>query len=49
MSKHDRQLKEGRRDKQPRPDDILRKGGPMKDRTKYNRKRKHKGECDNEH
>lgn len=27
---------------QPRPPEILRKGGPQKDRTKYTRKRKHK-------
>ena len=25
--------------KAPRPPDILRKGGPMKDKTKYDRKR----------
>jgi hypothetical protein len=25
--------------KPPRPPDVLRKGGPMKDRTKYDRKR----------
>ena len=35
-------------DKKPprvgRTPDILRKSGPMKDKTKYNRKPKHKGE-----
>lgn len=29
--------------KQPRPPEIMRKGGPMRDRKKYNRKSKHKG------
>jgi len=28
-----------RRKQQPRPPEILRKGGPMKDRSKYDRKR----------
>ncbi len=30
--------------KQPRSPDILRKGGPMRDRSKYSRKEKHKGD-----
>ena len=28
-----------RKKKAPRPPDVLRKGGPMKDKTKYDRKR----------
>lgn len=33
-------MKKGK--KQPRTPDIMRKGGAMRDRTKYSRKKKHK-------
>ena len=40
-------LKKGK--KQPRPPEVMRKGGPMRDRKKYNRKDKHKGRADAKH
>ena len=33
-------MKKGK--KQPRTPDIMRKGGPMRDKTKYTRKKKHR-------